>query len=678
MKPNNPQQQPSALISQDSELSAPAPPDSLVEVYQRLAALEEEVALMRRAGTLPPLLTVTKRLKQCFSNSGSDTEDDDSTSEMNNSTRSDSLSSANELSRRKGDETIAKTDIITVSAFYSRLNSVADTAQALVDTFGWEVTFARSGYQIHTTIHTIQDLLDFATTNLQFIFAEPMHSLRNISVDDSSRMVIRTKVAGMFVDKLRIALNSKRVNDFVKTYYSPTSTALSYESTLTKSLIDTILQLLSSATSPMSLIVHPSVVPLLYDPRDPMSSPALCILAACMIRIYDSNSFDSNSLDRNIFDHLGHYTGQPDLYGHCHALFNRAIDLLDESMFDEPNFPGFIAICLCAFYSMGTLSIKKAWTYRGLAFRMTSVMLQTRYRGISHSSFDEGEVRVFPAVTMIEWEIFKRNHWANVLIETVLSQYGIHDSAIPERELLELIGEFPMPLDSEDFQRRRMINTMIAMAESIKIALPYRPGSDRVSLRDITESEAALDAWYSALPADLRLATYTELTPAKIAAMHKIDDLDHPSLALSIQYHVLMIRIHEEFLPEFPPTPASSAPCPSSLRSHDICTLCATLITALYESMSTKISLGYFLPALLKACDVHYRNTLSEDPVIRKNAARDLETSLNLAKHVKEKMPRDLTSSMRNDIYNILEELGLGCCWDWEREREIVGSESCP
>ncbi|RUS16299.1 hypothetical protein BC937DRAFT_91386 [Endogone sp. FLAS-F59071] len=658
VKPNH-QQQPSAQISQDSVLSAPVAPDSLIEVYQRLAALEEEVAIMRKAGTLPPLLTLTKSLKQQHhcSYSGSDTEDDDSISGINNSTCSDSLSPPNELSTRLvgGENIIVDDDFITISTFYSKWNTVTDAAQALVNNFGWEVTFARSGFQIHTTIHTIQDLLDFATTNLQLILAsEPMRSLGNISEDDGSRMVIRTKAVEIFVDKLRTALNSKLVNDYAKAFNPPTLNALSYESTLAKSLIDTILELLLSTTSPLTLIIHPSVVPLLYDPHDPMSSPALCVLAACMIRIHDSNSFDSNFLDR-----LGHYTDHHDLYGHCYALFNRAIDLLDESMFDEPNFTGFVAICLCALYSIGTLCVKKAWTYRGLAFRMASVMIQTRYQGISHSSFHEGEVRVFPAVTIIEWETFKRTHWMNVMIETVLGQYGIHDSAIPEHDLLEMVGEFPIPLDSENLQRRRMINTMIAMTECMKIALPNRSSSDRVSLRDITESEAAVDAWYSALPADLRLATYTELTPAKIAAMHKIDNFDHGSLALSIQYHVLMIRVHEEFLPEFPPSPASSAPCPNSLRSRDICTLCATLITALYEFMSTKISLGYFLPALLKACDVHYRNTQSEDPVVRENAERNLESSLNIAKLVREKMPHDLTLSVRNDIDKILEELGL-------------------
>ncbi|RUO96085.1 hypothetical protein BC936DRAFT_142655 [Jimgerdemannia flammicorona] len=654
-----------------------SPPEELLEMYRQLAAMEKEIAALRDAGLLPTPNgdKVEIKLERETSPIDNDTTDDtDWTGSTSITSPSSTVSSdSNELSVHiKDDANVFTTSelsvpvkLITMSFSkhpVSTLDAVSDSTKTLVQHFGWKVTFSRSGIRIHTTIRSFQDLLQFATTSLRTVLAsEPTHPLSGVTGREGTMMITKTKVMSNFGSQLVKVLRSAyrdehRTNTMIPprtSFNSLTSDATFYNANMTKILVENVLEVYLACTYSTFPIIHHSIARQLVNHRDPISNPVVCSLVACVLRWNCPHAL------RN------HFLNQMRSQSIADSLYERARDLMNDTMFDEPDIASFITLFYNSQHAMANLQLKKAWHLRGLAFSMANVMIQTRYRGMTSSTLGQQPV---PSVTAAEWETFKRIQWVNLTIEGGLAHCILHEASIPQdviRQHLDDIG-LPQPVADETDHTRRSVVAMSSLFHCTKIPFTQihtDSDSDQIALREIAEAETNIRAWYHSVPEELRLPTYDTLTPDEVAGISTASS-DQFSIYLSIQYHYMIIRIHEHFLPD-----ATSTEPSASLRSQLICMRCAHLTTAMFKNLARTFTCHFYVHMLFKTCDVHYRNTKSQDPAIRKEAERDLASSLNVARTTffyrgKERESGGgnllgFVKSLEENVNQMLEELGI-------------------
>lgn len=605
-----------------------SPPEDVSEMLRRLQALESEMLTLRRANILP----------------------------RSSKSPPDSPTSS-EITVRRG--AAEDTSVFPLKLIESMFNS-----PDLLEKLGWKINLAQSGIQIQTNVRSFQDLLNFVTTALRtLIVSEPLHPLATVHENENSMTVAKTHVVGQFEGKLAESMQrgfQSYSREVAAIIYSPIIIGLNNLS-IAKVFMDSILEIYFTEFHQYIPVIHRSVIPLLYDYSDPMSSPALCVFAANVLRWCQ----DTKKLPTSLAEHI-------QTSNTCTYLFQRACDILNDSVFEEPSFNNFVALSLCNNWSMIIMQVKRAWHFRGLAFRMAPVLVQTRYQGMARSSFlpSSQPQASFPSVSRAEWETFKRVFWVNVPMELNLRDFRV-DATVAHHVLTSLRTELgmPKPLDDERGHTRRTVYAISAILRCLDIPLPFAydgdAARDNVPIREITEAERALRSWYNGIPADLRMVTYEQLQLEDLAGL-AIADIDHLNLYISLQYHGTMISIHEHFLPTFKKNDAGSSDAsaspisPAALYSHDICTRCARVVTTVFENLSRGFINHFFIITLLKACDIHFRNTQSADPVIKKRAERDLKVTLSLSRRTREDAPQHkFAETLSGGVNHTVRELGL-------------------
>ncbi|RUS22263.1 hypothetical protein BC937DRAFT_89866 [Endogone sp. FLAS-F59071] len=619
------------FVREDGE-EASSPPEDVSEMRRRLQALKSEILALQRANILPR-----------------------GTNRSSKSPPDSPASTSSEITVRRG--AADDTSVFPIKLIESMFNS-----PDLLEELGWKINFAQSGIQIQTNVHNFQDLLDFVTTSLRtLVVSEPLHPLATVHENENSMTVAKTHVVSKFESKLIESMQrgfQTNSRDVVTITYSPIITSLSSLS-IAKVFMDSILEVYFTEFYQHIPVIHCSVIPLLYDHSDPMSSPVLCVFAANVLRwCQDTKKFPTS---------LVNYIQTPSV---CIYLFQQACNILNDSVLDEPSFNNFVALSLCNNWAMITMQVKKAWHFRSLAFRMAPVLVQARYQAMARfssppsSSQHQYYAAPFPPVPRAEWETFKRIFWINVPIELTLREFRV-GATVAHHVLTSLRTELgiPMPLDDERGLTRRTIYAISAILRCFEIPLPSAydgdAARDSVPIREIAEAERALRSWYNGIPADLRMVTYDQLQLEDLAGLATAD-VGHLNLYISLQYHGTMMRIHEQFFPILNEDASAFPISPAAQYSHDICTRCARVVTTVFENLSRGFTNHFFMVTLLKACDVHYRNTYSTDPVIRERAKRDLEVTLGLSKKTREGAPQHkFAETVSGGVDHTMQELGL-------------------
>lgn len=650
-------------------------PEEVLEIYRQLDVMENEIAALRKTGRFPPVpKAVEIKIERELSPSDSDTTTDSTCStsltdpSVIDSPMSETVSVKDENLDiiKTNDQSLPIAPLFSSdrSSFISTLDAVSNSADMLVHTFGWRLTFSRSAIQINTTIRSFHDLHNFATAGLRAaLTAESLRPPPTILGPESSMVFTRNKVMHNFMDQLSHVLktgfkndshtsspSTKYQSDSLTRIPSPTMDAALFVASITKTTIDNVLEVYLACSYSSFPVIHPNVLSQLYKEDNPLASPAICIITACALNMTCShikrNSIVASLRSRDL----------------ARIMFERTRQILDDSMFDEPDLTNFIAVSFSSQFSISVLLLKKSWHFRGLAYRMGNLMIHTRYRAMTHLPPDRHRPPP-PPVSLEEWETFKRAHWITTAIEIGLNNLHIYDPRIPSGTLSHMITEIgvPTPLPDEISHSRRAVLAIAHLLSSSRIHMPVKQ-TDQSTLRDILEAESNLRSWYESLPEDLRMPTYATATDDDIERFRSTQ-FDQITSHVALQYHCMVICIHEHFLPE---DPAEVVTSPAVIRSREVCTRCAEIMTAVLENFVQNPPCLLYMPSILKSCDVHYRNMQSADPVVARRGRLGMKVNLHVARSTlfkpsKMEVSNDFIKMLEMRMNEMLKKLRIDC-----------------
>ncbi|RUS25033.1 hypothetical protein BC938DRAFT_472725 [Jimgerdemannia flammicorona] len=565
-------------------------------------------------------------------------------------------------------------------ASWDSLKETADvffgSTEALLRTFNWTVTIMRKDLRFQTSIHNFRDLVEFLGLAFKnVLMVEPLADKAVLSKERYD-IVQKSKTPPNFFSKHSFKIMREVLRD-------PSNSArpMSLDTPLislhvTQAIVETVIDLYFTCTNANFPILHrETFIAKYYDPDHPTSGAlinALCARALC----WRCQHVTGNDLLSNI-----------NIQSLSELFSIRARDFLEES-FDEADFSTLAATSLLALYWMATLRIKLSYLYRGHALRIAGILMSTRY---SNEAMATNPNAVDPA----EREMFKRVYWLVSGMEWICTQISEGRAEKPHIEAIHKQLGIPEPLAIEDPRTRKAIVFVrnfldfVYLAKNIAstICVSTIPdGLNDIVTNDITDNGVSLDAlrqcedstlaWYRALPVDLQLCTGPHVGLNEVENSLCALQFDECSVYLCLNFHSAHIRIYEQFLPEvqegrapqpvpleaeasismleeafWPPNPSSMRlrpelrGLPIAERAQVICTSSAETVTALFEYLRRNFSCHIHMHVLLKACDIHYRNLKSANPVVVASAQRHLTRSL---RYLKETLAlRSLGTEMR-------------------------------
>ncbi|RUP42721.1 hypothetical protein BC936DRAFT_138178 [Jimgerdemannia flammicorona] len=469
----------------------------------------------------------------------------------------------------------------------------------------WSVVIKRDGgLSINTNINQFQDLLTVLAQIVNKTSAPIPSSFLSPSIDrpfGPATWIHKRKNKFVYVreEHLMVMRRAAKNPDSFKAVI-PSLSAHFTAMDFVNNLVHSLMELYWNCCNNHNPALHRSTfMSRFYNPRDPLSSPAVAAICAFLTR---SKCLHVQSLiPSRLIPQFGEF------------FFSHARDKIEDT-FDQEDLETFIALIYAGQYKYHSMDIKSAFMLQGHAHRLAELLIPA-YTIESPTSMHcqpdfLGQREILCRICYTLRGVSKGLRF--IMNERRHGQDRCHGKGL---NLVERLG-YPEPLDDEDPMTRRAVlsSRFFHMhMDSGKDSRQQLRWEDEVPFEVIKRFENRMNAFYENLPPEFRvnLTLFPQTDEGAVRAQLERDQPDRCALSLLTKFYAGWMFVHENFV--LGPGEDEEMASGIARRSQAICSRAAEMITLLFDHLTARWPCFPDMMMLLVACDVHVRNTASLD-----------------------------------------------------------------